>query len=133
MRIDQGYLNKLTRPFATEGRLTVSQYLQRLDFNNTFYEESKGKLSEKFLLHMEHLIDEGCIVGPNREQSGASQMGLKIGANSHAIIVNDGWSKCIKPSKVGIAKSMVIWLRGHALGAIFSGLVVAVILPALGL
>jgi len=133
MRIDQSYLNKLTRPFATEHSLTVSQYLQRLDSNNTSYEESKGKLSEKFLLHMEYLIDEGCIVGPNREQSGASQLGLKIGANRHAIIVNDGWIKYIKPSKVGIAKSMVIWLRDHTLGAILSGLVVAVILAALSL
>ncbi|MCK0714459.1 hypothetical protein ACFO0U_11595 [Chromohalobacter sarecensis] len=133
MRVDQDYLNKLTRPFATEYSLTVSQYFQRLDANNTPYEESEGKLSEKFLLHIEHLIDDGCIVGPNREQSGASQLGLKIGVNRHAIIVNDGWVKYIKPSKDGIVKPMVIWLRDHTLGAILSGLVIAIILAALNL
>lgn len=133
MKIDQSYLNELTRPFATEHRLSVSQYFQRLDANNTPYEESQGKLSEEFLLHVEHLIDDGRIVGPNREQSGASQLGLKIGANRHSVIVNDGWVKYVKPSKVGIVKRMLIWLRDHTLGAILSGLVIAVILAALSL
>lgn len=133
MRVDQSYLNELTRPFATEHSLTVSQYFEKLDANNIPYEESERKLSEKFLFHIEHLIDDGRIIGPNKEQSGVSQMGLKIGANGHATIVNDGWIKYIKPSKAGIVKQMVIWFRDHILGVILSGLVLAIILAALNL
>ena len=133
MRVDQSYLNELTRPFATENSLTVSQYFKKLDANNVPYEESEGKLSEKFLFHIEHLINDGRIIGPNREQSGASQLGLKIGTNRHAIIVNDGWVEYVKPSDIGIVKPMVIWFRDHILGVTLSGLVLAIILAALNL
>lgn len=133
MRIDKNYLNELTRPFDTDHCLTISEYIKKLDANNIPYEESEGKLSEKFIFHVDHLIFYGRLIGPARERSGASQLGLKIGANRNAIVVNDGLVKYIKPSKIGIVKPMTIWLRDQILGVIISSVALAMILAYLNL
>ncbi|WP_217527463.1 MULTISPECIES: hypothetical protein [Vibrio] len=132
MEIDKHYLIELTRPFYANAAPTISEYLRELDSNDVVYKESKNRLSERFIFHIEYLIDSGYIIGPNRELPGISQLGLKIYPDRSAIVLDDRPVRYIKPAKLKIVKPVLIWFRDHTLGAIISALVVAMILVAIG-
>ncbi|WP_217519994.1 hypothetical protein [Vibrio metschnikovii] len=62
MEIDKHYLIELTRPFYANAAPTISEYLRELDSNDVVYKESKNRLSERFIFHIEYLIDSGYIL-----------------------------------------------------------------------
>tara|TARA_R110000851_G_scaffold321258_2_gene486524 strand:- start:451 stop:858 length:408 start_codon:yes stop_codon:yes gene_type:complete len=134
MELDKKYLKKLKLPLKGKLGLQVSQYFDQLENKNIDYEESKSRLSEKFIEHMNYLLREGIIIGPHPEKTGLQSLGLKVGANRNTIIISNGLIRLIEPSKF---IRLILWIRDHILLTIFTGIIITItshfILKALNL
>ena len=137
MQLNKKYLKQLTAPLKGKLGLKPSEYFAQLDKDGVEYTEEGGKLTSEFTCHMEHLIDQGVILGPCPSEGGVKSLGLKIGAGRSAAIVNSGLIKLNERTSFPKLSLMWAWLKDHILLTIITGVVtgvlVAVILKALGI
>ena len=84
--------------------------METLEKNKVVYEEAPGRLSKKFVMHAEELIKNGKILGPCPRQQGLGSLGLKVGQNRNAVIVNNGPISLVNESPAG--KRVASWAFG---------------------
>ena len=127
MQLNKKYLNNLTAPLTGKPGLKPSEYFAQLDKDGVEYAEAGGKLTSEFIFHMEHLIDQGVILGPCPNEEGVKSLGLKIGTGRNAVIVNSGLIKLNTRTFFEKLSPMWAWLKEHVLITIVTGVVTSVL------